>query len=396
MTNIHASANKRTVRKANSLPFVRAIAAFRAAAPVPRAWAGKPLRDPSGGRIFVCARVRPRLDTDPDEEYDSVTCAGDGSVVVHNGALKLGYLVMTHSAFRFDRVFDQSATNGDVQAAVMERWPDMFPTSKHGPFVDTTVLMYGKTGTGKSHTSSGLCELVCTSLLPAHSAHRVTLTAVEVVTGTKGFIVSTHAILDLQQGGAVVKFTEDAHGVVQILGAVEAELTTPEGALAAVARVLAARRTVATKRNTTSSRSHLVLRFRLYSRDTDARDAPPLQTIQIVDLAGNENRHDQFNHTPEQTKEAATINTSLATLKDCISSLSEGKARKRPIPYRGSTITRILKQSFTEPDARLLFFGTLTGLPSDLDQTLQTLRYMGLLKWKPAEYTAETTVRVPT
>ncbi|KAJ3368036.1 hypothetical protein GGF31_006869 [Allomyces arbusculus] len=118
---------------------------------------------------------------------------------------------------------------------------------------------------------------------------------------------------------------------------------------------------------------------------------PVVQTITLVDLAGNENRYDQMYHNAEQTKDAATINQSLAILKDCIRAAA---THAKYIPYRGATITRMLKKAFVKPTERTLFMGHLTSLPADLDQAIQTLKYMGLIKWDAKDFMSEYKVQL--
>ncbi|KNE60897.1 hypothetical protein AMAG_06658 [Allomyces macrogynus ATCC 38327] len=407
-----ALSNKRSVRLLYADTFAHAIAEFRTSNS--DLTKSTPPIDPSHGRVLVCARVRPRIADDPDDTYASVTASSTtNTIVVHDGGVALNKPFMKHTVFHMSRVFDEHTTNDDICETLLAHWPDMFPTSPDGPFFGTTVFMYGKTGTGKTYTMAGITEFICKNLFAADHGLDVTLTAVEVVTGSKSFIVAKHLILDLFNDGAEASFAEDAEGKVHITGAQERVLDDPEHAMEAVRAAMQARHTVATARNTTSSRSHLVMLFQLRQRatfgggevsdtpanlagdDTAARPGlqlgPVVQTITLVDLAGNENRYDQMYHNAEQTKDAATINQSLAILKDCIRAAA---THAKYIPYRGATITRMLKKAFVDPTERTLFMGNLTSLPADLDQAIQTLKYMGLIKWDTKDFMSESKVQL--
>ncbi|KAG9123156.1 hypothetical protein FRC07_000169 [Ceratobasidium sp. 392] len=113
------------------------------------------------------------------------------------------------------------------------------------------------------------------------------------------------------------------------------------------------RRTSATLRNETSSRSHCVLTITV--KNTLVPSAEPGRLV-LVDLAGSERAADRSAHTKDRMDEARLINTSLMTLKDCVrgralveaerSKKGDGKTGFQHIPYRSSKLTLALKPVF--------------------------------------------------
>ncbi|KAJ3368035.1 hypothetical protein GGF31_006868 [Allomyces arbusculus] len=247
-----ALCNKRSVRQLYTDTFAHAIAAFLASKN-DLATSTLPI-DPSHGRVLVWARVRPRIDDDPEGAYASVTASSTSNmIVVHGGGVALNKPFMKHSIFHMDLVLDENTTNDDICDALLAHLPDKFPMSLDGPFFGTTVFMYGKSGTGKTHTMTGITEarLIIHALSGAHRYGDQVVTGTKSFTGTKSLIFSKHLILDLFNDGAEASFAEAIDGKVHITGAQEHVLNDSEHAMEAVRAAMQARHTVATARNTT-------------------------------------------------------------------------------------------------------------------------------------------------
>merc|ERR1712178_645313 len=88
-------------------------------------------------------------------------------------------------------------------------------------------------------------------------------------------------------------------------------------------------------------------------------------------MGGSERKEDSSHHTAERQREGAEINSSLHALKECIRALSSGAQH---VPYRMSNLTRILRDSFTRPDARLTVVATVAPGCSDAEHSVATLR----------------------
>ncbi|CAF3550181.1 unnamed protein product [Rotaria sp. Silwood1] len=263
--------------------------------------------------------------------------------------------------------------------------------------IDSTVFLYGKTGTGKSHTISGIAEQFAQDLfyLIENSQYdvRIGISAVEIVAGTKGFIVSKDDICDLYNNGALVYFRDDIHGTVHLRGAKEYACDNSNQLDAHIKRAMAIRRTQATNRNAESSRSHLIYFIRVRMAANILQDGEILSTITFVDLAGNEGQQDSLYHkgNSDQIKDSTSINRSLAALQDCIRAAALGS---KVISFRGSVLTRVLKKCFCSNDTKTVFIGTVSGLPMDTEQSVMTLRYIGLIKWAMEDFISEETVKL--
>jgi kinesin family protein 2/24 len=118
------------------------------------------------------------------------------------------------------------------------------------------------------------------------------------------------------------------------------------------------------------------------------QDGEILSTIIFVDLAGNEGQQDSlyFKGNSDEIKDSTSINRSLSSLKDCIRAAA---SRSKVIPFRGTVLTRLLKKCFCSEEAKTVFIGTVSGLPMDAEQSTQTLRYTGLIKWNEQDFIDE-------
>jgi kinesin family protein 2/24 len=273
---------------------------------------------------------------------------------------------------------------------------ESIPSKERFP-VDSTVFLYGKTGTGKSHTINGIVQLfsqdVFNLIKNSQQDIRIGISAVEIVAGTKGFIVSKDNICDLYNNGVLVYFRDDADGTVHLRGAKEYACDNGTQMNAYIERAKTIRRTQATTRNTESSRSHLIYFIRIRAAADNLEDGEILSTITFVDLAGNEGQQDSlyFKGNSDQIKDSASINRSLSSLQDCIRAAAN---ESKVIPFRGSVLTRLLKKCFYSKESKTVFIGTISGLPMDTEQSVLTLRYTGMIKWNVQDFIIEQTVKL--
>ena len=131
------------------------------------------------------------------------------------------------------------------------------------------------------------------------------------------------------------------------------------------------RTTHATEMNSDSSRSHAIFCIELIN---------PIKKqtgyLYMIDLAGSERGQDTKLHNKERRTESAAINTSLLALKECIRALEMGC---KHIPFRGSKLTHILKDSFSA-NSRTIMINCVSPMASSSDHTVNTLRYGATLK----------------
>ncbi|CAF1524133.1 unnamed protein product [Adineta steineri] len=354
-------------------------------------------RADTSNQFTICARVRPFFEEETlrNDIYDCVSTTNE-TVTVHVGNLHLNKLEMKHITFHFDNIFGKHSSNQDVYNVVQKAIMQSIPQRDRLP-VDSTVFLYGKTGTGKSYTINGITQLfahdVFTFIENSHCDIRLGISAIEIVAGTKGFIVSKDNVCDLYNNGALVYFRDDAEGTVHLRGAKEHPCNNSTQMDAYIKAAKNIRRTQATARNSESSRSHLIYFIRIRKAADQLEDGEILSTITFVDLAGNEGKQDSLNYqgNSDHIKDSTSINRSLSSLQDCIRAASTGS---KIIPFRGTTLTRLLKGCFYSKESKTVFIGTISGLPMDIEQSISTLKYTGLIKWPTEDFTIEQTVKL--
>ena len=84
--------------------------------------------------------------------------------------------------------------------------------------------------------------------------------------------------------------------------------------------------------------------------------------MSLIDLAGFEQGKDTASVDRLQRMEGSKINKSLLTLKECFRAL--GRSDSSHVPFRGSTLTKVLRDSFIGDKSN-----------SDVENTMNTLRY---------------------
>lgn len=101
--------------------------------------------------------------------------------------------------------------------------------------------------------------------------------------------------------------------------------------------------------------------------------------LTFIDLAGSERGADTNQASKTTRMEGAEINTSLLALKEVIRALATGSSMKR-IPFRGSKLTQVLKDSFIGKHTRTVMCVNIAPNMKNCDHTLNTLRYADRVK----------------
>jgi kinesin family protein 2/24 len=104
----------------------------------------------------------------------------------------------------------------------------------------------------------------------------------------------------------------------------------------------------------------------------------------FIDLAGSERGADTSSASRATRLEGAEINTSLLALKEVIRALATGGSMKH-IPFRGSKLTQVLKDSFVGKNSRCCMVACISPDIQNCDQTLNTLRYSDRVKERNPE-----------
>lgn len=124
--------------------------------------------------------------------------------------------------------------------------------------------------------------------------------------------------------------------------------------------------------NDNSSRSHAILQIVVRDMETKKKGGQ----ISFIDLAGNERGSDVKTSNNQTRQDGAEINKSLLALKECIRALDSAKQH---LPFRGSKLTMVLKESFMG-DCQTLMIGNVSPSIKSTETTLNTLRYADRVK----------------
>ena len=168
--------------------------------------------------------------------------------------------------------------------------------------------------------------------------------------GVSLFEIYGGKLLDLLNARNQVRCLEDSRGKVQFPGLSEHSVSSAEELMGVIDAGALNRSTGTTSANADSSRSHAVLHLSL-RKDVGRTKNKEIGRLTFIDLAGSERGADTSMASKTTRMEGAEINTSLLALKEVIRALATGSSLTR-IPFRGSKLTQVLKESFVGKNSR--------------------------------------------
>jgi kinesin family member 2/24 len=322
--------------------------------PAPQTKGGKS-RD---GRITVVVRKRPLAadEAGPD-------CVGVNGPHIHITVTKQRVDLSNYeesSDYTFDHAFDAAASNSDVYNTSVK---ELLTVSLAGG--SASCFAYGQTGSGKTYTmmgtdgESGLYLLAAGDLFGRLGAGQQLCVCF--------YEIYCNSLFDLLNRRHPIVLREDANRRVNICGVVWRTVDTVDELWQLVKAGMEQRRTGSTSANEHSSRSHAVLSIRI----KDSAHLDFMGTINFVDLAGSERAADTAANDRLTRLEGAEINKSLLALKECIRALDE---KKRHVPFRGSRLTEVLRDSFTG-NSKTVMIATVSPSAYNQEHSNNTLRY---------------------
>lgn len=258
--------------------------------------------------------------------------------------------------FSLDHVYDVSA---DHVLIFRERLQPLLDGFLGG--YNATVLAYGQTGTGKTHTMSSLAPLVLehiSSRTPKGLAS-YSFQLLEV------YGESLHDLLGMHDGAPLkaLQLLEGGQGT-HVIGASRVKVNTIDEAYTLLEHGNKMRTTGATKMNAHSSRSHSIMTIFCHEK---------MSKLHFVDLAGSE-RNKKTHNVGVRFKESVGINTGLLALGNVIRALSSPSHPNAFVPYRASKLTRLLQDSLGG-NSRTLFLACVAPDTANMDETIRTLQY---------------------
>jgi hypothetical protein len=323
-------------------------------------------------KIRVCVRKRPLNSRERRaNEADIVSGDGDSVLCVHEPKLKLDLTPYTEEhSFQFDEVFDEAIDNEEVYRRTAR--PLVAAIFKGAR---ATCFAYGQTGSGKTHTmlgdgegTLGLYMLAARDLF----AQLGTMGAGHVCT-VSFFEIYGGKLFDLLANRTLCHARDNGQGEVVIRGLSSHVVANEHALLECVRQGSESRSVGTTAANADSSRSHAVLQLTV-----GRRNDKPIGKLSFIDLAGSERGSETGKNLDKQTRlEGAEINKSLLALKECIRALDQDS---RHLPFRQSTLTQVLKDSFVGGITRTVMIATVSPNSSASEHTLNTLRYADRVK----------------
>ena len=179
-------------------------------------------------------------------------------------------------------------------------------------------------------------------------------------------------LFDLLNNRNILHCREDGRQKVCIQGLEEKLITNVDELMQVIDYGLSVRTTGVTGANVDSSRSHAVLQISLQIEHT----GKTFSKMSFIDLAGSERGADTIEQSKKTRIDGAEINKSLLALKECIRAIDQDKNH---LPFRGSKLTQVLKDSFIGNCRTVMIANVSPGL-SCSEHTLNTLRYADRVK----------------
>lgn len=321
------------------------------------------------GNIRVMCRIRPAPEWTEPEELVDFGPPERGQFTEEWGRLNLQAtrkgatgVVTETKAFDFERVFGPNDTNG----AVFEEIADLVQSSMEGKKV--CLFAYGQTGSGKTHTMLG--SDADPGIVPLTIGMMFGVAGDGAASGSPRYSVAL-SVVEIYQDAVHDLLVEPVDGKkarVRLSEAAWVDVDSTGAALAALGQASQHRTVASTSANDQSSRSHLILAFRITKEYVAGSRAGQRTTgtLNLVDLAGSE-RTAAAGATGTQMREGVSINSDLMNLNLVITALGNGTR----VPY-DSALTKALKDSLSR-GSRTLMLVMVSPFKKDQSQTVQTL-----------------------
>ena len=345
----------------------------------------------------VCIRIRPFL---PKELPSSITENKElnnkiipNSIFSHNeNILKiqdLRFESRNEKNYFFDEIFDEKSDNKEVFDKSIK---PMINNLIEG--YNSTILAYGITGTGKTHTifgdynnekeEKGIVIYAISYLFELIEQKKLNSNYKNIL--DKNYIVKisyleiyNETVIDLlNKKNFPLMIVEDSNKGIYVPelkefivnSSVELENLINEGNK---------KRTMApTNQNQFSSRSHAILQINLIQKEKKNLNKEEIKYSKflLVDLAGSERGGIEKG---KRREEGSNINKSLLSLGNCINILSDPSKIGNFVPYRDSKLTRLLKDSLGG-NISTLMLACVSPSQKFYDESINTLNYANKAK----------------
>jgi len=322
-------------------------------------------------RVKVYVRVKPSLHDNDGQPCVSVSNSGIslercdvwGDVVCLTKQSRHGEGKVSKQ-FVFDSVLDDRASQSDVYQEVAQPIVDDVLAGYNG-----TILAYGQTGAGKTHTLSSI-KPECIGVIPRAAQDIFQKISPNDVVRLSYLQIYCEQIQDLlkPETGDNLSIREGKKGRVYVPELSETVVTCLDDCLRLLQLGDRNRSVAFTALNAHSSRSHAVVMFTIIRHDTGTKNR--VGRLFLVDLAGSE-RLKKSKSVDQRAVEARAINLSLTTLGKCVSARAMGLQH---VPFRDSKLTRLLQESLGG-NAKTSMIIAIRADENHADETYQSLEF---------------------
>ena len=245
--------------------------------------------------------------------------------------------------------------------------------------INCTVICYGSTGTGKSHTI-GLQQQIAGSDDEGIIPRAIRDIFEQLKDGMKisfsQLEIYQDKVYDLLQKPTrkqeTLEVREDASGQVFVPGLTCTAVSSPSGLLSLITKGKKNRKVRETERNSQSSRSHAVLQ--VFIEQHQRNGTVVKSKVSFVDLAGSERWGKDAQMGEERVSELIMINSSLGALISVVAALSDTSRKPKHVPYRDSKLTHLLQDSLGGNSILSLIL-TLCPAADSYAESVRTLRF---------------------
>lgn len=275
-------------------------------------------------------------------------------------------------SFTYDKLFKMEATQSDVFDSLV----DIVDSIMDG--FNGTILAYGQTSAGKSHTMEGpsLWDMEAQGTIP-RAVDRIfegiskAASSIQFQVSVSYYEIYCERIRDLLNPAADnLKLRETKTDGFVVQDVTETYCTNRDEVLRLIELGKTYRQTAPTLMNAESSRSHSILSILLDQKDQHS-GRQRRGRLFLVDLAGSE-KVSKTGASGMRLEEAKNINSSLTTLGMVITALTSESATH--VPYRDSKLTRLLMEALGGNSRTTLVICCAPEL-RHMSETVSTLRF---------------------
>eukprot|EP00035_Acanthoeca_spectabilis_P006335 m.123271 g.123271 ORF g.123271 m.123271 type:complete len:712 (+) comp13455_c0_seq1:198-2333(+) len=323
------------------------------------------MADAKNDNVQVAVRCRPLSSNEKAQGHKFAV-----SLDTKQGTVEIG-----PRSFKFDHVFGPDVKQVDVYNRTARTIVSSCLEGYNG-----TIFAYGQTGTGKTFTMEGERnppELQ--GIIPNSFAH-IFGTIRDAHEDTRFLVRCSYLEIYCEECYDLLgkdtkkrlKLREHPDKGVYVDGLSPWVVQNVEQLDEVMSRGNQNRSTAKTKMNDRSSRSHAIFILTIERSDklADGKSGFRMGRLNLVDLAGSE-KQKKTEASGQALVEAAKINLSLTMLGNVIAALVDGSPH---IPYRDSTLTRLLKDSLGG-NAKTTMIANFGPASYNTDETVTTLRY---------------------